>query len=89
MNTRDVILVGAGAVVGYLLVAYLKNNKSNSETTETVVETDTVVPVVDQAKIDKCNKEADDYMAVIRPSAGADLGAIRKERFDACIARKA
>lgn len=88
MNTKDVILVVAGVAGGYLLAGYLKKSKDTS-VTGTTGSTGGSLPVIDQAKIDACNKEADDFMATIRPSAGADLGAIRKERFDACMARKA
>jgi len=84
MNTRDVILVGAGAVVGYLLGGYIKKAKDAS-VTGTTVATDTTAPVVDQAKIDACNKEADDYMAMSKFTSGADLFAIRKAKFDACM----
>lgn len=82
MNTRDIVLVGAGVVVGYLLVGYMK--KKNQGSNSTGVNT----PVVDQAKIDACNKQADEFMSSIRPQAGTDLNAIRKEKFDACMATK-
>ena len=88
MNTKDIILIVAGVAGGYLLAGYLKKSKDGS-VTGTTTSTDTVASAPSQAKIDACNKEADDFMMTIRPSAGADLGAIRKERFDACMARKA
>ena len=88
MNTKDAILVVAGVAVGYLLAGYLKKSKDNS-VTGTTTSIGAVASAPSQATIDACNKEADDYMAVIRPSAGADLGAIRKERFDACMAKNA
>lgn len=87
MNSRDVILVGAGVVVGYLLGGYLRKMKDGSGTTDST-STTTTTNVVDQAKIDACNKEADDFMMTLKPSAGADLVAIRKEKFDACMASK-
>ena len=83
MNTREVILVGAGVVVGYLLCGFMKKKNEVSAST-----TQSILPAVDQSKIDACNKEADDFMSQIRPSAGADLVAIRKEKFDACMALK-
>ena len=89
MNTRDIVLVGAGVAVGYLLVGYMKKKKDGSATTDSTSTTGTTAPVVDQAKIDKCNKEADDFMAIVRPSAGTDLVALRKEKFDACMAKNA
>lgn len=88
MNSREVILVGAGVVVGYLLGGYLRKTKDVSATTDSTSTTGGTVPVVDQAKIDACNKQADEFMMAIKPSAGADLDAIRKEKFDACMAGK-
>ncbi len=89
MTTKDIIFVVAGVAGGYLLAGYLKKSKDSSVTGTTTTPTGTVASAPSQATIDACNKEADDFMMTIRPSAGADLGAIRKERFDACIARKA
>lgn len=89
MKTREVILLGAGIAVGYLLVGYLKKAKNNSVTGTTTTSTDVVVSAIDQAKIDACNKEADEYMSLIRPMAGADLGAMRKQKFDACMGKSA
>jgi hypothetical protein len=88
MNTRDIVLVGAGVVVGYLLIGYLKKSKDKSGSTDEIVTTDAILPAVDQAKIDACNKEADAFMASARLSKDADLVAIRKAQFDACMARK-
>ncbi len=87
MNTRDIVLVGAGVVVGYLLVGYFKKSKDNSAT-GTTTPTGAVDSAPSQATIDACNKAADDFMAMIRPTAGTDLVALRKEKFDACIASK-
>jgi hypothetical protein len=88
MNTRDIILVGAGVAVGYLLVGYLKKSKDKSGSTDEIVTTDAILPAVDQAKIDACNKEADNYMASARFAGGTDLVATRKAQFDFCMARK-
>jgi len=88
MKTRDIVLVGAGVVVGYLLVGYLKKSKDKSGSTDDIVTTDAILPAVDQAKIDACNKEADDFMASARLKAGTDLVAVRKEKFDSCMSRK-
>ena len=88
MTTKDIILVVAGVAVGYLLAGYLKTKSTSETTTGSTGSTGSSEPTVDQAKIDACNKQADDFMMTIRPSAGADLGAIRKEKFDACMAGK-
>jgi hypothetical protein len=83
MNTKDIVLVGAGVVVGFLLVGFMNKSKDNTRGT-----TGGNLPVIDQAKIDGCNKEVADFMARAKFSAGADLEAIKKEQFDACMARK-
>ena len=88
MNTRDIVLVGAGVVVGYLLVGYLKKSKDGSVTGTTTGSTGGHLPEIDQAKIDACNKEADAFMASARFAGGTDLVAERKANFDACMARK-
>jgi len=94
MTTKDVILIVAGVAGGYLLAGYLKKSKDTSVTGTTTGSTSEQnqsanPPATTNPKIVACNKEADDFMMTIRPSAGADLGAIRKEKFDACMASKA
>jgi outer membrane murein-binding lipoprotein Lpp len=84
MNTKNILLVGAGVVVGYLLFGYL--NKSKDKAQET---TDSTEPTVDQAKIDACNKEVADFMATAKFAQGVDLDKKKKEMFDACMAKKA
>jgi uncharacterized membrane-anchored protein YhcB (DUF1043 family) len=85
MNTKDVILVVAGVAVGYLLVRYLNKSKDSSTTGST----GSTEPTVDQAKVDKCNKEVSDFMATAKFSAGVDLEKKKKEMFDACMAKNA
>lgn len=46
MTTKDVIFAGAGFIVGYLLVGYLKNSKNKSDTSGLEE------PIVDQAETD-------------------------------------
>jgi len=84
MNTRDIVLVGAGVVVGYLLVGYLNKSKDNAQETM-----DSEEPMVDQAKIDACNKEVADFMATAKFGAGVDLEKMKKDTFDACMAKNA
>ena len=86
MNTKDVLLVGAGVLVGYLLAGYYLKSKSNSETTTD--STGSTEPTVDQAKIDACNKEVADFMKTARFSAGV-MEQKKKEMFDACMAKNA
>ena len=92
MNTRDIVLVGAGVVVGYLLIGYLNKPKNNAQSstgsTGSTTQTGGSMAVIDQEKIDACNKEVDNYMASARFAGGTDLVAVRKANFDACMARK-
>ena len=89
MNTKDVLLVGAGVLVGYLLAGYYLKSKSNSETTTgSTGSTGGHLPVIDQAKIDACNKEVADFIKTARFSAGV-MEQKKKEMFDACMAKNA
>jgi|688.fasta_scaffold2003133_2 hypothetical protein len=86
MNTKDVLLVGAGVVVGYLLVGYMDKAKSSSQATK---DAQTLADdKAKQAKIDSCNKVVADYMAMTRFAQGADLEALKKTKFDACMSAK-
>jgi hypothetical protein len=91
MNTKDVILVVAGVAVGYLLVGYLNKSKDSSTTGSigSNSEQSADPPATTNPKIDACNKEVADFMASANFIVGADLGAIRKERFNACMAKNA
>lgn len=84
MNTKDVLLVGAGVVLGYLLVGYVNKTKANAQAT-----TGSTGATVDQAKIDSCNKSVADFMATAKFAQGfaqgADLEAMKKAKFDACM----
>ena len=84
MKVKDILLVGAGAVVGYFLVGLYR--KSKDKTIEVV---ETTESIVDQAKIDACNKEVENYMASVKLVAGSDLEAIKKAKFDTCMSKKA
>jgi len=84
MNTRDIVLVGAGVVVGYLLVGYLNKSKDNAQETMGSEEA-----MLNQAKIDACNKEVENFMATAKFSSNVDLEKMKKDIFDACMAKKA
>ena len=89
MNTKNVLLVGVGVLVGYLLAGYYLKSKSNPETTTgSTGSTSTNSPAVDQAKIDACNKEVADFMATAKFSK-AVMEQKKKELFDACMAKNA
>lgn len=85
MKTRDVILVGVGAVFGYLLVAFMKKRKETGE--EVIIEENTEV-VVDQAKIDACNKMADEAMQLVKFSETEKAKQFRQSKFDECMKSK-
>jgi len=84
MNKRDIMLAGAGVLVGYLLARYYIVNKSNAQTSTSSTE-----PMIDQAKIDACNKEVANFMATAKFKSTVDLDKIKKDKFDACMATKA
>lgn len=87
MNTKNLVLIGAGVIAGYLLVAYIRKNKP----TEEVVlgeQTITISPA-EQAKIDACNAETDLMMQTSKFSGKTDLTKVRKDFFDACMAKNA
>ncbi len=84
MNKRDIMLVGAGLVVGYLLAGYYLKNKPNAQ-----MSTSSTEPMIDQAKIDACNKEVANFMASAEFKSDVDLDKIKKDKFDACMAKKA
>jgi hypothetical protein len=82
MSTRDVVLVGAGLVVGYLLVGYLNKSKNNTQLT-----TGGNLPVIDQAKIDKCNEEVALKLQTVKIANPEALEAFKKEVFENCMAK--
>jgi len=83
MNTKDVLLVGAGVAVGYLLVVYMNKAKASSQATK---DAQTLADdKAKQVKIDSCNKVVADYMATARFAQGTDLEALKKAKFDACM----
>jgi outer membrane murein-binding lipoprotein Lpp len=83
MNTKDILLVGAGLVAGYFLVGYVNKSKADAQATK-----DAQASADDQAKqakIDSCNKSVNDYFATVRLASGADVEALKKAKFDACM----
>lgn len=87
MNTKNLVLIGAGVLAGYLLVAYIRKNKP---TEEVVLEEETItISPAEQAKIDACNAETDLMMKSSKFTGKTDLVKVRKDFFDACLAKKA
>ena len=82
MNTRDIVLVGAGVVVGYLLVGYLNKSKDNAQETMDLEE-----PMVDQAKIDKCNEELALKLQTVKMGSPEALEAFKKEVLEECMSK--
>lgn len=88
MNTKDLFLLVAGVAVGHLLSTYLRKRREVSlETIASTTPIEPNTPVVDQAKIDKCNKEASDMMMRSKFGKGSDLVAIKKQKFDDCMSK--
>jgi hypothetical protein len=82
MTTRDIMLVGAGLVGGYLLMGYLNKNKSNAQET-----TGSTGATVDQAKVDKCNAEVALQLQTAKFGTPEAQEAFKKSVFDACMAK--
>jgi outer membrane murein-binding lipoprotein Lpp len=85
MNTRDVMLVGAGVVVGYLLVGFLNKSKDNAQAS--TGSTGLSEPTVDQAKLADCTKKVEEQMASIefKVTKDFDINAYKKEAIDKCL----
>ncbi len=82
MNTRDIVLVGAGVVVGYLLVGYLNKSKDNAQES-----TGSSEPTVDQAKLADCTKKFEERMktTTFKVTKDFDINAYKKESIDKCL----
>jgi hypothetical protein len=88
MNTKDILLVGAGVVVGYFLVVFMNKSKDNAEETMDSVEPmDSEEPMVNQAKIDKCNEEVALKLQTVKIANPEALEAFKKQVFEDCMAR--
>lgn len=82
MNKRDIILVGAGVVVGCLLVGFLNKSKLNAQETM-----DSEDPMVDQARLADCTKKVEEQMAstAFKVTANFDMNAYKKNAIDNCM----
>jgi len=83
MNKRDIMLAGAGVLVGYLLARYYIVNKANAQSTKSEYELQ--VEKAKQIKIDECKKSVEDFMATAQFKSDVDLDKIKKDKFDACM----
>ena len=81
MNKREVILFGAGVVVGYLLTIYLLKKIIYQGAM------DSVEPTVDQIKLTDCTKKVEEQMAVTEyvSSPNFDINAYKKNAIDNCM----
>lgn len=83
MNTKNILLVGAGILAGYLIGGFINKSKANAQATK-----DAQALANDkakQAKIDACNKQVADYFATVRFAKNTDVEALKKAKFDACM----
>ena len=83
MNTKNILLVGAGILAGYLIGGIINKSKANAQATK-----DAQALADDQAKqakIDACNKQVADYFATVKLAKNADVEALKKAKFDACM----
>jgi hypothetical protein len=75
MNTKNIVLLGIGVVVVYLIL----NKKKDT--------TNSIKPMVDQAKIDKCNEEVALKLQTVKIASPEALEAFKKEVFENCMAK--
>jgi len=82
MNTRDIVLVGAGVVVGYLLVGFLNKSKDNAQAS-----TGSTGSTVDQIKLADCTKKVEERMASIqfKVTQDFDINAYKKNAIENCM----
>jgi outer membrane murein-binding lipoprotein Lpp len=80
MSSRDIILVGAGIVAGYLLVGIINKNKSNIKITDT-----SSISTVDQAKLADCTKKVGEQMSAQEFTANFDINAYKKDAINRCL----
>ena len=80
MNTKDVLIVGAGVVLGYLLVGYVNKTKAKNQAT-----TGSTGAIVDQVKLADCTKKADEQLTLIKTTANFDSVAFKKNYIDNCM----
>lgn len=85
MNTRDVMLVGAGVVVGYLLVGFLNKSKDNAQAS-----TGSTEQMPEQDKLAECTKKVEDFIAktAFKVSADFDMNAYKQESIGNCLKGK-
>lgn len=82
MNTKDILLVGAGILAGYILSGLINKSKNNAQN---IMESEE--PKVDQAKLADCTKKVEEQMATteFKVSANFDLNSYKKESIDRCL----
>lgn len=80
MSTRDIVLIGTGVVVGYLLVGFMNKAKNNTQGT-----IGGHLPVIDQAKLDACTKSAEETMKAVELSGDVDLEAYKERLIADCM----
>lgn len=75
MTTRDIVLIGTGAVVGFFLMGYFNKPKQNSQ------------EEIDQSKLEDCTKKVEDFMSrtQFKVSADFDFNEYKKNAIYSCI----
>jgi hypothetical protein len=80
MTTRDVVLIGTGAFVGFFLMGYFNKNKQASQE-----EIDQSSQSFDQAKLDFCIKKAEKTMQKIELSDRVNVEAYKQQLIADCM----
>ena len=79
MNTKDILLVGAGVLLSYLLVNFFKEKNTDEQNT-----VENVLPT--QEKIDICNKQVAEKLKTVKLSSAEALEEFKKTTYAECIA---
>lgn len=80
MTTRDIVLLGTGAFVGFFIMGYFNKTKQPSQ--EEIYQP---LQSVDQAKLASCIKSAEEKMQVIKLSGDVDLDVYKQKLIDDCM----
>lgn len=79
MNTKDILLFGAGVLLSYLLVNFFKEKNTDEKNT-----VESVLPT--QKIMDICNKQVAEKLKTVKLSSAEALEEFKKTTYADCIA---
>ena len=81
MDTKNLVIFGAGVIAGYLLVDYLRKNPMGSTTTNT---NENILPIPTTSPVESCQASLDKYLQSVKMKP-ENLEAYKKEYMDNCL----